>query len=808
MQRSTWRSRFVNGRVYTDNALPRFDGGGGLVQNSGVIVDDSNNVTGINSLTSASITLSGFTEGSVIYAGASGVLSQENTQLHWDASRNSLGLGYSSGLDAKLKIRTGYEDYPVNPASLVFVASEDNDGYGNYDIGTAVQYKVYAYRTVAGVKVYSTEAHSTNYTLINAFGSLNVTFTGASGTVEGYKVWRAYAGSGFFVESTDIGLTTTFRDDQDLLWITDDIETGDPAQSLQVDTLLNYRQSASYFYGIYSQQGLGYLAQLGVGIVPTTYQLDVSATSKASRIVSTGTQSTLIIQGANNGGFATYSQLEVRNSSGTGMLFFGDSNSGSTSAGVLNFIGAGNSSGDYRGELTFINTNLGGDKRVSTWRVVQGAGGTSTSDFYILTRNSGFGYNIYGNYLLNNGFGGITAPTAAVHMRAGSATANTAPMRFTSGALLATPVVGTVEFLTDKWYGTITTGTARKEFALADIALTSGRVPFATTNGRLTDSANMTYVTNRRSLTYITLAAGTATAGTCPFVMTSGTLLSVAIAGGIEFLTDKFYGTITTGAARKEIALLDAAMTTSWLPFYTTNGRLTGSANATLSSTGILLIGGQFSNSLSAGSSGMLKLNGNTLTGTTQWSVDCATFTATSAATSLAGGILIGATTANSSFTCSQFANLYLQNITKGAASAITRRYGLYIEAPTGAGTGSASIADNNTAAASYFIHSTTTNESLISGDLRINTAGKGLLVKEGSNAKMGASTLVAGTVTVSTTAVTASSRIYLSIQSLGTVATAKAIAVTARTAATSFTITSEDATDTSVIAWVIVEPA
>lgn len=96
----------------------------------------------------------------------------------------------------------------------------------------------------------------------------------------------------------------------------------------------------------------------------------------------------------------------------------------------------------------------------------------------------------------------------------------------------------------------------------------------------------------------------------------------------------------------------------------------------------------------------------------------------------------------------------------------------------------------------------------LTTADFRIATAGRGLQIAEGANAKQGAATLVAGTVTVNTTAVAANSRIQLTTQSLGTVAAPKAIAVTARTAATSFTITSEDATDTSVVAWTIIDAA
>lgn len=99
-------------------------------------------------------------------------------------------------------------------------------------------------------------------------------------------------------------------------------------------------------------------------------------------------------------------------------------------------------------------------------------------------------------------------------------------------------------------------------------------------------------------------------------------------------------------------------------------------------------------------------------------------------------------------------------------------------------------------------------NVKVVTGDLSIDTAGKGLQIKEGSNAKMGTAVLVAGTVTVSTTAVTSSSRIFLTTQSLGTVTAPMAIAVTARVAGTSFTITSSDNTDTSTIAWMLVEPA
>jgi hypothetical protein len=88
---------------------------------------------------------------------------------------------------------------------------------------------------------------------------------------------------------------------------------------------------------------------------------------------------------------------------------------------------------------------------------------------------------------------------------------------------------------------------------------------------------------------------------------------------------------------------------------------------------------------------------------------------------------------------------------------------------------------------------------------LSITRLGGGLLVTEGTNATMGTATLVGGAATVSTTKVTASSRIFLTSQANG--GTPGFLRVTARTAATSFVVTSSSSSDTSTVAWIIIEP-
>ena len=94
----------------------------------------------------------------------------------------------------------------------------------------------------------------------------------------------------------------------------------------------------------------------------------------------------------------------------------------------------------------------------------------------------------------------------------------------------------------------------------------------------------------------------------------------------------------------------------------------------------------------------------------------------------------------------------------------------------------------------------------VLDGDVTIATVGAGLRVKEGVNARMGVDTLVAGSVVVNTAAITANSRIFLSGQNSAGVH--GELTVSARTAGTSFTISSGNVADTRSIGWMIVEPA
>jgi hypothetical protein len=108
------------------------------------------------------------------------------------------------------------------------------------------------------------------------------------------------------------------------------------------------------------------------------------------------------------------------------------------------------------------------------------------------------------------GIGTSTTPTAALHIKAGTATASTAPLKFTSGVSMTAAEAGAVEYTTDDLFFTIATGTARKRLLMGDPVggLTTGRVPFTTTNGRVTDSSALTYTSSQFNINNTATALG------------------------------------------------------------------------------------------------------------------------------------------------------------------------------------------------------------------------------------------------------------------------------------------------------------
>jgi len=111
------------------------------------------------------------------------------------------------------------------------------------------------------------------------------------------------------------------------------------------------------------------------------------------------------------------------------------------------------------------------------------------------------------------------------------------------------------------------------------------------------------------------------------------------------------------------------------------------------------------------------------------------------------------------------------------------------------------------------FTDYTTGDMRLTHGGVTIQTVGKGLNVKEGTNARMGQSVFSSGTVTITTTAVTANSRIFLT-RAIAIGTALGGLTVGTITAGTSFVVSAVKADGTTETAdgsyfnWIIMEPA
>lgn len=108
--------------------------------------------------------------------------------------------------------------------------------------------------------------------------------------------------------------------------------------------------------------------------------------------------------------------------------------------------------------------------------------------------------------------------------------------------------------------------------------------------------------------------------------------------------------------------------------------------------------------------------NSNPLTSTSQLAFSTA-MAVTSNANDTGSSFYGASTTAAASFTLPLLAQFYAQNVTKGASSTITRHVHYYAETPN-QGTNNAAFADNISFTGNWFINSTNTNDSLLSGDL------------------------------------------------------------------------------------------
>lgn len=297
------------------------------------------------------------------------------------------------------------------------------------------------------------------------------------------------------------------------------------------NTLIGVSAGAKLTTG-FTNTAIGYGAGGG-----STGSGNTSVGQTAGSGLTTGSRNTSIGAGAGNANLTGSDNVFVgqqsgRITTGGGNTFLGSYSGYGNTSGVRNiyvgqYVGFYSTTGS---DNVFIgsgqNANISGQKNVYVGSL---AGRTSTGSsnvflgysagenelgsnlLYIANTNTATPL-IYGNFTTGSISIGLGAPTARLHLPAGTATASTAPLKMTSGSLMTTAEAGAVEYLTDDFYGTITTGAARKKFVLDDgTNLTSGTTPVATTNGRLTDGLILASGTYTPTITNVTnISASTA----------------------------------------------------------------------------------------------------------------------------------------------------------------------------------------------------------------------------------------------------------------------------------------------------------
>ena len=201
---------------------------------------------------------------------------------------------------------------------------------------------------------------------------------------------------------------------------------------------------------------------------------------------------------------------------------------------------------------------------------------TSTNEIVIGYDTTGLGSNtvVLGNSsitttaLRGNVGIGTTSPTAALHLPAGTATAETSPLKFTSGILLATPESGAIEYDGTHYYATI--GNTRYQI---DQQSSGGMVYPGTGIAVSTGSAWGTSISGTSSQfikgdgsldsnTYLTTTSAAST-----YVPYTGATTGVDLGSNILTTT----GTGTFGN------IIDSGLTSGYLPYANSSKQLTDS---------------------------------------------------------------------------------------------------------------------------------------------------------------------------------------------------------------------------------------
>ena len=420
--------------------------------------------TGQQTFNTVSPVFGTMTESSVLFAGPSGLLSQDNANFFWDDTNNRLGVG-TNAPEAQIHI---YGKKITFTKATLAPTSAGNVGSG-YSTGQVFTYRTYEYNTVLGV--YDSDYTEAQYTIVSDDDGIDLGYVAGSGNST--RILRDIDGGGF-VEYYDT--TVNFTDDGFTFGSGSTILPNNLGS-----TRLGYLPGAT-LYSVYAEAKSYFLDNVGINTAPTTNnQLTIQrADTNYAGILLKGTEHTSTLPSA-------FSLVDSANQENVGFTSW-SGGGGPNGYGAVVLSSYSSSPIVRWGEISAKNQNT--SQRLASI-IFQADYGYNTSGM-IFYGGTGGAFNL-ATQIFSDGkqsLGGLSSNAGdKVEFAAGSTSA--APIRLNSGSLTTGGNIraGQLQFLTDKYYGTITTGTATKEFSLNDGSLSSGLALITTTNGRHTTSA-------------------------------------------------------------------------------------------------------------------------------------------------------------------------------------------------------------------------------------------------------------------------------------------------------------------------------
>lgn len=537
-----WGNHGAAGYALTTNVVP-YTGASSDV-NLGSHAFTTTGTLGAGAITGTSITDSGMTIGSVLFAGTGGLVSQDNANFFWDATDKQLSIGPVQGT-RRLNIsgdtaNDGMQvDYGIDLNPVAMPSSLGLALHAGAELSVALYYYSVQYITDLGLtNLYPIDLASFGQSINVTAGNQEVTITvpvSSDYRVTGRKIWRTGPSMGYvryLVTTINDNTTTTYLDNNtDAALMAGTAFVGYSQNTTAKPLTINGLNSFSLQY---ANTILG--LEAGPNLTVSAGR-DVLIGARAGYALTSGTENILIGQlagsgltteGANVGiggsscqnalnanvgiGYITarggqrnigigYGALASTNASSTSNISLGVLSATYLSSGSYNvFIGSQSGQGITTGSSNvFIGYRTGVHQTTNSNLLiidndVRGTAGAPADQTYSIVYGVMASAPASQTLRFNASVGIRCDPSAYLTLPAGTTAAATAPLKFTSGTSLTAPEAGAVEFTTDDLYFTITTGAARKGFIFNDgTNLTASRVPYATTNGRLTDSANLTF---------------------------------------------------------------------------------------------------------------------------------------------------------------------------------------------------------------------------------------------------------------------------------------------------------------------------